>query len=430
MKAVGTVQRRLLGVAAVGVASALAAVTLSGCGGGSSPLSSEVTLHVIAADYGAAETGNSSTTYWNDLARSFERRNPHIRVDVEVIDRDQVDGKVASMVKAGQAPDIAQTGSYAAYAAKDQLYSADDVFTISRQADFIPSLAAAGSVDHVQYGIPWVASSRMFFYNKKLFRDAGITETPQTWADVKADAKLLKADGVEVPYGLPLGPEEGQAETLLWSLGAQGGFTDTVGSYTLDTAPNVEAFTWLRKNLVDTALVGPKDPATTNRSEVLADFLAGRAGMLNGDQSLLARAKAAKIDVGVLPLPGLLGSNTDTLGVADWMMAFKQNGNVEASGEFLRFAYSEENSLRFLMKYGLLPVTVSASQAMRKNPASKDLVPFLNRLPEAVFYPVDKTSWGPVSDQLKKNVGQAVHGDPKQVLSDLQRYAETADAAQ
>jgi multiple sugar transport system substrate-binding protein len=65
---------------------------------------------------------------------------------------------------------------------------------------------------------------------------------------------------------------------------------------------------------------------------------------------------------------------------------------------------------------------------MRKDPKDRDLVQFLNLLPEAVFYPVNKTSWGPVSDQVKKKIGQAVHGDPKAVLSDLQRFAISADA--
>ncbi|WP_225845458.1 extracellular solute-binding protein [Streptomyces sp. HPF1205] len=421
-------QRRLLGLAAAGLSSVLAIGTLSGCGG-SSPLSHNVTLHVVAADYGDPKTGNSSTKYWDDMARSFEADNPHIKVDVEVVDWDHVDDKVAAMVKAGRAPDIAQIGSYAAYAAKDQLYSADDLFPVSMQADFIPSLAVAGSVNHVQYGIPWVSSSRMFFYNKKLFRKAGITKAPQTWHDVKEDAVELKAHGVRMPYGLPLGPEEAQAEALMWMLGAQGGYTDTVGSYTFDSAANVQALAWVKKNLVDAKLVGPGDPAATNRRDVFAAFLAGKAGMINGHPTLLAQAKAAGIEVGVVPLPGRTGPSSDTLGVADWMMAFKQNGNLDADGKFLTFVYQEKNSVRFLDEYGLLPVTTTASEAMRTNPKDHDLVQFLNLLPEAVFYPVDKTSWGPVSDQVKKTIGQAVHTDPKQVLSNLQRFAQSADAA-
>ena len=86
-----------------------------------------------------------------------------------------VDDKVADMVKQDHAPDIAQLGSYADYAASGQLYTADELLTITEQADFIPSLAQAGKVDRAQYGMPLVASSRMFFYNRSLFEKAGIT---------------------------------------------------------------------------------------------------------------------------------------------------------------------------------------------------------------------------------------------------------------
>ncbi|MEE4546803.1 extracellular solute-binding protein [Streptomyces sp. V4-01] len=403
--------------------------TLSACGG-SNPLSKDVTLHMVAADYGDPKTGNSSQTYWDDLVAAFEQQNPHIKVDVQVVNWVDVDNDVTKMVKQGKAPDIAQIGSYAAYAAADQLYSADDLFTVSEQADFIPSMVAAGSVDRTQFGIPWVSSSRMFFYNKKLFGDAGITKAPETWTELAHDAKLLKQDGVKVPYGLPLGTEEAQAESLMWMLGNSGGFTDTVGNYTFDAGPNVDAFSWLKDNLVDKGLVGPADPAKTNRQDTFDAFLAGRAGMINGHPTLLAQAKAKHIDVGVAPLPGRLGESTDTLGVADWMMAFKQNGNKEADGKFLQYVYQEKNTVKFLNEYGLLPVTTTASQAMRKDPKDKDLVQFLDLLPDAVFYPVDKTSWGPVSGKVKADIGKAVHDDPKTVLSDLQVYAEAQDNAQ
>ena len=78
---------------------------------------------------------------------------------------------------------------------------------------------------------------------------AGITKAPETWSDLATDAKLLKDDGVKVPYGLPLGPEEAQAEALMWMLGADGGggYTDSVGNYTFDSAANVTALSWVKK---------------------------------------------------------------------------------------------------------------------------------------------------------------------------------------
>jgi multiple sugar transport system substrate-binding protein len=210
----------------------------------------------------------------------------------------------------------------------------------------------------------------------------------------------------------------------MWMLGAGGGYTDTVNDYTFDSAANVTAFKWLKDDLVGKGLTGPGDPATTNRRDVFAGFLAGRTGMLNGHPTLLAQAKAAHIDVGVAPLPGLKGPANDTLGVADWTMAFKQkDDHLKADGAFLRYVYSTQNSLKFLDEYGLLPVTTSVSDQMQKDPKDADMRQFLDQLPRAVFYPVNKTSWGPVSDQVKKTVGKAVHDDPAQVLNSLQRFA-------
>ncbi|WP_277438746.1 extracellular solute-binding protein [Streptomyces sp. SPB162] len=383
---------------------------------------------MVAADYGT-DAATSSKKYWDELGRAFEAKNPGIKVDIQVIDWDHVDTKVAEMVAAGKAPDIAQIGSYAAYASKGRLYAADELFPISAQADFIPSLAAAGEQNRTQYGIPFVSSSRMFFYNQALFDNAGIKEAPTTWADIEADAKKLKNKGVKMPFGLPLGPEEPQAESLMWMLGNQGSYTDTVGSYTIDSQANVEAFQWIKEKLVAPGLTG-SDPAKTNRRTVFDAFLSGKAGMINGHPTLLKQALAKGIKVKAVQIPGKGGRIAETLGVADWMMAFKQNGHRGEIGKFLQFAYSAENSVKFLDEYGLLPVTNSAMQAMRKDPKDKDLIEFIDLLPSAQFYPVDKTSWGPVNDQLKKVIGSAVHGDPKTVLSDLQRFAETQDAAQ
>jgi multiple sugar transport system substrate-binding protein len=417
---------RLLGLGALGLSTALTVTAVSGCSG-RSPLSKNVTLHMIAADYGDPKTGNSSTGYWKTIVDGFEKEHPHITVDVQVVDWDHVDDKVDTMVKSGDAPDIAQIGSYAGYAAKSRLYSADQLFTVSEQADFIPSLASIGSVNRVQYGLPWVSSSRLFFYNKTLFEKAGIKHAPKTWDDVAKDAAKLKKKGVKVPYGLPLGTEEAQAEALMWMIGDAGGYTSSAGNYSLDFSGNVTAFRWLKQNLVTKGLTGPTAPDKTNRRDVFAGFLAGDVGMLNGHPTLLAQAKAAHIDVGLAALPGLDGPARDTLGVADWMMAFKKKGDdhLDADAAFLQYVYKPENSRKFLDEYGFLPVTTSVSQAMAADPKEADMKQFIDQLPTAVFYPMNKTSWGAVADEIKKSIGQAVVGDPWQVLGALQRFASS-----
>jgi multiple sugar transport system substrate-binding protein len=422
------VQRRFSGLIATGVTTAMA-LTLSGCGGVGSAAEGDTTIKLVAADYGD-KPGNSSKRYWDDLAREFEAENPGISVDVNVLSWNDVDRKVAEMVKAGKAPDIAQIGAYADYASQGKLYSVNQLLSIPAQADFLPAMAKAGEVHRVQYGMPFVSSTRVLFYNKKLFAQAGITEPPQTWSELQQDAQKVKQAGVKVPYGLPLGTEEPQAETLNWMLSGGGAYVSNIGSYTIDSAENIKTFEWLRDEMVAKGLTN-SSPGRTDRKEVFDGFTRGDVGMLNGHPTLMQQADAKGIQYGMAPLPGKDGQSRATTGVADWMMAFKQNGHRVQAGKFLDFAYREDNVQEFADRYDLLPVTTSASEAMRADKRSKSLWKFLDELPTAAFYPVSKRSWGPVVKQLKQSIGTAVekNGDPASVLGALQREADATENA-
>ncbi|MHA5048642.1 ABC transporter substrate-binding protein [Streptomyces sp. SD15] len=420
-------QRRRTGLIAVASALGMTAA-LAGCGGSGD--SGDVTLKLVAADYGDSKA-NSSQKYWDELVKEYEADHPGVKVEVSVYSWTDVDRKVKEMVAAGKAPDMAQIGAYADYAAKGQLYRVDDVLSIPVQADFMSQLTEAGQMNRVQYGMPFAASTRLLFYNKKLFSQAGLTP-PQSWSELAADAETLKAEGVEIPYALPLGPEEAQAETMQWLLSGGDGYTDDVGTYSLDSDRNVSTLTWIKDELVDKGLTGPVAPAKLNRAAAFAAFTRGEVGMLNGHPTLMKTAAEKGVKFGMVPMPGANGSTGATLGVADWMMAFKKNGHGEQIGDFLDFVYSEKNVLAFSHEYDLLPVTNSASEAMAADEDDKDLAPFLEELPSSQFYPVGKTSWASVSADIKNQIGKAVSsgGSPSSVLGSLQRAATIRDASE
>ncbi|WP_406210272.1 extracellular solute-binding protein [Kitasatospora sp. NBC_01560] len=407
-------------------ACTIGALALTACGsGGGSSSGGPVTLKLVAADYGD-KAGNSSKAYWDDVAQRFTAANPTIKVDVQVINWNDIDKQVKTMIQSGNEPDVLQTGGYADKVADKLLYRADEVLSTGTRANIIDTFATAGQVDGVQYGIPFVSSARAFFYNKALFAQAGITEAPKTWDDVKKDAQLIKAKVPGVtPYGLPLGPEEAQGESLIWELGNKGGLTDDSGNYTLNSPANVETFQWLKANLVDPGLTYA-NPASTDRKTAFADFGAGRTAMLNGHPSLIQMAADGKVDYGVAAIPGKDGALKSTLGVADWTMAFKKNGHQAEIKQFLDFAYSKENTLKFDELYNLMPVTEDTLKEMTSSGKHKDLEPFFALLPRAAFYPLGKTSWDTVSAEIKKSVGTAVKEDPAKVLGDLQSKAKAA----
>ncbi|WP_239078021.1 extracellular solute-binding protein [Streptomyces sp. SID9124] len=402
--------------------------TLSGCG--SDGGSGDVTLTVVAADYGTGEA-NKSDKYWDGVARSFEASHPGIKVDVTVLPWTDIDREVAKMVKDGKAPDIAQIGAYADYAKAGKLYSADEMLSIPTQANFLPKLVDAGRVNRIQYGLPFVASTRLLFYNKKFFSQAGL-QAPRTWSDIASDAAALKQRGVTYPFALPLGPEESQAETLMWMLSGGGGYTDEVGSYNIESEENVKTFNWLKTNLVEKGLVGPVAPGKLNRAKAFEAFTKGQVGMLNGHPTLMEEAEKKGVEVGMVPLPGEKGPTQGSMGVADWIMGFKQNGHRVQIGKFFNFLFDDKNVIEFADMYDLLPVTDSASAAMEDDAKYKPLHKFLEALPESAFYPFGKTSWAAASESIKENIGKAVEpgSSPETVLGRISREATAAEAAE
>ncbi|MFE5816758.1 ABC transporter substrate-binding protein [Streptomyces sp. NPDC056479] len=411
-------------MSALGLTAALGGCGLTGD-------SDEVTLKLVAADYGDSES-NGSQKYWDKLVTAYEAEHPGVTVDVTVYSWNDVDAEVKKMVDAGEAPDMAQIGAYADYAAKGLLYQADELLSIPVQADFVGQFADAGQVNGVQYGIPFASSTRLLFYNKTLFEKAGVT-APTTWKELAADAEALKADGVKYPYALPLGPEEAQAETMQWLLSGGGGYTDTdLGTYSIDSSENVTTFNWLKNDLVGKGLTGPVAPGELNRAEAFSAFAAGDVGMLNGHPSLMQMAGKKGVKYGMVPMPGVDGPSKVSMGVADWMMAFKENGHADQVGDFLDFVYDKENVLDFSREYDLLPVTNSASRVMTGAGQDADLKPFLEELPLSELYPVGRTSWAAVSADVKQRIGKAVSsgGSPAAILGQLQSTATRAESAE
>lgn len=423
-------RRRFLSLAAATGAVGGGALTAAGCGVEVS--AQNVTLRMVAADYGDPRRGNGSQGYWDALVREFNQKHPSIGVDVVVHSWKDVDKTVAQMVETGRAPDIAQIGSYADFAAQGKLYSADELLSIPVQADFLPTLADAGKVRRVQYGMPFAASTRLLFYNKTLFSKAGLDPEapPENWKQLARAAARLKAAGVKIPYGLPLGPEEAPAEALMWLLSGGGAYTDKAGNYTVDAPANIKTFNWLRENLVSRKLTNTS-PGGTDRQDLFDAFVRGEVGMLNGHPTLMKQAAKREVKYGTAVLPGAEGPSGGTLGVADWIMAFKQNGRREQAGIFLDFVFNEKNHYTFADRYDLLPVTTAANERMRGAPEHKALREFQDQLSSAEFYPVGKVSWSRVSVELKESIGNvaARNADPADVLGGIQRKAEALESA-
>jgi multiple sugar transport system substrate-binding protein len=412
------VKRHLIGVIAAGLTVTLGMTgcskgSSSGGGGGDSK-----TIKFVAAIY-----DDNTKGYWDGLIKDFEAANKGYKVNLEMVDWTQMDAKVKTYVQTKQTPDILNYNAFSDFARDGLTYPVSEVVSPQVLSDFTPTFVDQTKYNGTQYALPFIASARLLFFNKDLFKKAGITNPPSTWAEVKSDAQKLKAKGA-VGYGLPLGPEESQAEFYSWAMNDGGGWVDSSGKWAINQPANIDTLNFLR-DLNKSGLTQP-NPETTDRKTVFNQFAQGKVGMgINGPFTRAGFIDPVNknLNYGIAPLPSKDGSVHNTLGVVDVLNAFKNGGkNKDAVTKFLNYFYQQQNYAKFLKLENFLPTTKSAGNALSSDPYYKQ---FVDALPQAKFAPTSNPAWSAVAGAVKQSMGTAVaSGDPKKVLDGIQKTAE------
>ncbi|WP_283134564.1 ABC transporter substrate-binding protein [Rhizohabitans arisaemae] len=129
------------------------------------------------------------------IVTAFEAENKNIDVVVETAPYDEYFTKLQTSIAGGTAPDTFELNyeNFVTYAAAGSLL---DLGTVAGDAD--PSVYAAESLaafkhDGKQYALPASFSTVVLFYNKELFKKAGVPEPTAdwTWKDEQAAAERL-----------------------------------------------------------------------------------------------------------------------------------------------------------------------------------------------------------------------------------------------
>ena len=143
-------------------------------------------------------TGAEFTTMQKLLKTDFQKRNPGITVKiVNVAGPNWGRQKVETLIAGGQAPDVMQlnTGQFEAFAARGALLDLDPYFTKDKVdlnayvAGTWPGCKYTGKI----YGTPRFLSVHATYFNRGMFRKAGIPDPKSnwTWNEFRAIAKEL-----------------------------------------------------------------------------------------------------------------------------------------------------------------------------------------------------------------------------------------------
>src|SRR3989454_493248 len=406
-------RRGLLTLALLSVVALLGPLA---CGDGGKPRS----IKVVIAEYSKDHT----RPFWQGLSEQYTKQTG-VKVELQVIDWNSIDQQVSTMIQNNQPPDVLNLNSFSSYAKDGLLYPGDEVLSPKTSDDFLEAFARGGKYRDKLYGFPILSSARAFFYNKDLFARAGVAGPPKTWDDFTRAARKIQALGAgTIGYALALGPEEAQAEWAIW-MWNNGGDWKSGDAWAIDSDRNVQTLRFLA-DLANRHKVTQVNPGKTNRTDgAFQLFKDGKVGMVMGFSPLAAQLDAeGKVNYGVAEMPTNV-SQAVTLGVEDYLMAFKKPGNQEAVTKFLELYYQPETITRWISAEGFLPVTKSGLDRMRADPTLK---PYLDALPNAKLVPTTDPAWDKVKLEVQQNIGLAVQpgGSPKQVLDRLQRNATAA----
>ena len=138
------------------------------------------------------------------LADAFTEANPDVTIDVQAIPWDAAHEQIVNAIAGSQTPDVSMIGTtwqgeFASTGALDPTPSNID------PSAFFEGAWNTTVVDGVSYGVPFYVETRMIYYRTDLAEEAGITEAPATWDDLKALAQAYKDNGAEWGISLPPG---------------------------------------------------------------------------------------------------------------------------------------------------------------------------------------------------------------------------------
>ena len=240
------------------------------------------------------------------------------------------------------------------------------------------------------YSMPFNSSTPILYYNKNLFKKAGLPDKPPaTWDAVESMAKKLKAAGVKCPFS-----SAWPSWVLVENMHAyhdqpfadnRNGFDGLATTLKINGPFGVKMMEQLSR--------GAKEGWFTyggrlNKAEAL--MTAGECGIFTTSSAYignLTRASEGKFTWGTGPLPRLAGfpqGNSIIGGATLWVMRGGKPEEYKGVAQFFKYLASTENQAWWAGVTGYLPLTNSAAKALEasghyvKNPNQKTAIVQMN----------------------------------------------------
>ncbi|QDE35575.1 sugar ABC transporter substrate-binding protein [Microbacterium foliorum] len=318
---------------------------------------------------GGSDDGGGTVTMWvrdsqsrfmQQLADAFNESHD-TQVEITLITSGDYVQKFGTAAAGGDAPDIASLDLvYVPYFASVGALSdiSDQWDGLEYKDDMSPGHVAQGVYEDGVYSVPFTADVSAMFYNKDLFRAAGLDPEapPTTMEEVKAAAEAITATG-DGNYGFAFSGACGGCN--IFSMGpyvwAQGG--DVLSEDGVDAkfdSDEVTSTLELYRDMWDAGAM-PALVQSDGGSNAGDAFNQGKVGIYNwGTFFLSSLEEEATFDWGVAPIPGAEDGKIGSFAGGDNLTIPTGAKNPEGAWEFLEWATGED-AQALIAENGVMP---------------------------------------------------------------------------
>lgn len=320
---------------------------------------------------------NANKTTLEKLANTFNGSQSKIKVSLLGQDAyNDTFTKYRTSVGSSSAPQLVQIESILLQDMVDSesvvpVSSALKADTSFDASDVAPSAMSFFTVDGVQWGMPWNCSSQVMYYNKQVFRTAGldVDTAPTTFDEYYSMSEQAKNKG-NVPYGTALkltasNVEDWVAQTGTLFLNHGNGRSGRATAVDFGGSVGLKIFDFFEK-MLSSKVAEPI--AETSYDNLIAIGNGGTAMAIDTSAALgtvlvlLKSNKYPNVDLGVGPLPGLNGPG-DGVPYGGAGLYIVKGGTPEqqdASWQFIKFLLTPASMATWSIGSGYIPITKSA----------------------------------------------------------------------
>ncbi|WP_417250642.1 ABC transporter substrate-binding protein [Celeribacter sp.] len=378
--------------------------------------------------------GGALTEVVDGIVADFEAANPDIKVNaIYSGNYDDTRVRALSALASGEPAQLAVMFSIDAYdlIEQDLIVPFDEVASTDADKEwlggFYPALMANGQIEGQTWGIPFQRSTIVAYYNKDMFRDAGLDPeaAPKTWDEMVEMGKALTNDDT---YGIMI-PSTGYPYWMFQALSIQNGKElmsgDGLTTYFDDPAV-VEALEFWKSMSVEHGIM---PTGTVEWGTLRQAFLEGQTAMMwHSTGNLTAVKNAASFDFGVAELPANVRPGSPTGGGNFYMFKDTTDEERAAALKLIQFMTSPEQAAEWSIATGYMGVSPAAYETEALKAYTEEFPPALvarNQLENAVAeFSTFETAR--VRDGLNNAIQSALTGakEPAEALSEAQAAAE------